>query len=254
MPALTKSISYSEIRKSNQKERGLYRILEEEHDQIINIHEDHQYGSEIEHSLHPQLFSKCPISHSYRKRSLGSPCPAISILINHSYLHPIDSNDPIPFYQLIFALVKCFNLSWIHATFLTFLANSFYGNLWRDSLNPSEERLEKFLNLSNLLHDDNRFTLGDFSRSRKLAETEAQKFRPMTRRGIFAGMGEVGLVMSVFGQNTSFEFGKEPWLRKDWMKIIFIEERLPQGWIRPTRPISILQIHWFIKALKQLMV
>lgn len=265
---------YSDLLKLPKPQKALSKLIEEEH--------GHEFKHDLHHLQSRSLPSKSPISHphSYHQRSLGSPCPAISMLINHSYLDPKDSEDPIPFYKLIYALVTCFNLSWLNAIFLTFLANMIYGNIWSlkisnlsqhdfiehdaslsrfdsnqgDSSNPSEERLEKFLKLSNSCRHDHQFTLRDFARSRKLAQLEAEQSRPMTRKGIFTGMGEVGLILCVFGKNTSFELGQEPYLRKDWMKTIFIEERLPDGWCKPIRPVSTLQVRWFIKALKQLMV
>ncbi|EGG10037.1 uncharacterized protein MELLADRAFT_115520 [Melampsora larici-populina 98AG31] len=301
MPSFfTRSFTNPNLLNLHKKQNSFhkYKLMNEKDEKVINIHEDQLDGpssisgsEENEDQAVNQAKLRCPVMgsrahHPYLKRSLGSPCPGISILINHSYLNPKDSRDPIPFYKLIYALVKCFNLSWLNAIFLTFFSIFLFGKVWNlciddlslhdfiehdaslsrfdenkgDYSNPSEERLEKFLKLSSSSTENQKdekhqkFTLRDFSRSRRLAQYESERTRPMTKRGIFAGMGEVGLILSIFGKHASFELGQEPYIKKEWMKTIYIEERLPDEWCRPLKPVSVLKVHWFIKALKQLMV
>lgn len=68
---------------------------------------------------------------------------------------PTNANDPIPFYQMIYALVSCFNLSWFNAIFLTLAANIACGNGWSVSMAQlgQHDKIEHDASLSRFDHE-----------------------------------------------------------------------------------------------------
>ncbi|KNZ47139.1 uncharacterized protein VP01_664g6 [Puccinia sorghi] len=151
----------------------------------------------------------------YNRKKLGSPCPGISILVNHGYLTPANKHDRIKLGELIGALVKCFNLTWFHAAFLSILAVLLCGrglsvSIWElgthgpiehdgsitrydhasvifqdfcqrstrvgDSLNPDDRLIDEFLNTRD--HSPHPVSLSDYALVR--SELEAFARRPLS--------------------------------------------------------------------------
>ncbi|EFP84260.2 uncharacterized protein PGTG_10638 [Puccinia graminis f. sp. tritici CRL 75-36-700-3] len=163
--------------------------------------------------------------HSYNRKRFGSPCPGISILVNHGYLTPAHKHDRIKVGDLINALVKGFNLSWFHAAFLSILAVLICGkglsvsiaelgahgriehdgSITRydygegDSLNPDEKLIDQFLNTGESPHP---VSLNDYALRR--AELAAFAHRPFSLKTRMTALGEVGLIFSIFGNKKDY--------------------------------------------------
>ncbi|KAG0150407.1 hypothetical protein CROQUDRAFT_104316 [Cronartium quercuum f. sp. fusiforme G11] len=263
----------TEMRSVNQESDAI-TMTEDDETSLLNSEK------EVVVLNHPKLNKKINFTsqHQYRRRKLGCPCPAIAILANHSYITPKNAEDPIPFYQLIYGLVYCFNISFLNAIFLTFTANILCGNGWStsmaklgahnkiehdgsltrydsdkgDSLNPSPERIFNFLQSASKPND--RLTLKDFARQRILVEMETETTRSMTRRGILTTLGEYGLVMSVFGKKTSMIKGDEEMgITAEWFKTIYLDEKLPSDYSPPDQPVTVFKVFRLGKSLHKMM-
>ncbi|OAV91672.1 hypothetical protein PTTG_06514 [Puccinia triticina 1-1 BBBD Race 1] len=201
--------------------------------------------------------------HSYNRKRLGCPCPGISILVNHGYLTPASKHDRIKLGELIKALVKCFNLSWIHAAFLSILAIILCGkglsvsiselgthdriehdgSITRhdhgagDSLNPDEKLIDEFLDTRAIPHP---VSLSDFALRRAELATFAR--RPLSLKARMTALGEVGLIFSIFGN-------RQDSVHSTSLENIYLHEKLPREWNKPKRPISIwdvVKIGWHL--------
>jgi len=193
----------------------------------------------------------------YNRKKLGSPCPGISILLNHGYLTPANKHDRIKLGELIGALVKCFNLSWFHAAFLSILTVLLCGkglsvSIWElgthgpiehdgsitrydhavgDSLNPDDRLIDEFLNMRD--HSPHPVSLSDYALCR--SELEAFARSPLSLKARMTALGEVGLLYSIFGNKKDF-------IDSSSLESIYRHERLPRDWTRPNRPISIWDV------------
>ncbi|MBW0474110.1 hypothetical protein O181_013825 [Austropuccinia psidii MF-1] len=196
-------------------------------------------------------------THPYHRRKLGCPCPALSILINHNYLTPKDEYTQIKLTELINALLECFNLGRAHAFILSITACLICGNglsvsifqlgahgrlehdasITRldkaegDYLNPNKCLIERFLGAS---ADPARITLDDYALRR--AELEAQTPCGLSWIVKFIAYGEVGLTIGVFGHRGP------RWIESKKLRTVFLEERLPDGWIRPENPLGMFEV------------
>lgn len=196
------------------------------------------------------------LPHSYQHKRLGCPCPGVSILVNHGYLRVNSPDDRIHLRELVDALVECFNLTWIHAAFLSTLAIFIcgkglsvsikelgrHGGIEHDgsitrhdfgfgnSLDPDPKLISEFIDAKAGPHQ---ISLSDYAMHRSELETIARK--PFSLKTRITALGEVGLTMAVFGE-------KKKVVHSSALHSMFEEERLPPGWCRPQTRVSTIDI------------
>ncbi|KAI8458116.1 hypothetical protein BY996DRAFT_6411145 [Phakopsora pachyrhizi] len=205
-------------------------------------------------------------SNNYQHRPLGCPCPGISILINHCYLNPIDENDPIKYSEIVDGLIKCFNLTKSHALLLSLSATKICGlkgaltiaqlgshgmiehdaSITRfnhsdgDSLNPSPKLINEFL--SGLLNPT-QATLMDYAI--KLSTLRSSCLETMNSKLKFLSGGEVGLTISIFGDGCNT-------VTSEALRSILLEEKLPENYQRPLKPVTCLDVVKISKRVNKL--
>ncbi|KAG0149651.1 hypothetical protein CROQUDRAFT_88996 [Cronartium quercuum f. sp. fusiforme G11] len=217
--------------------------------------------------------------HPYCRRKLGSPCPAISAMINHSYLKPKDEKDDISICQLARAMVECYNLTWNFAIIFSILGTFALGR-WTgfniielgvhgkvehdasisrfnasegDALNPNSALVEDFLNNVNsstlnekgnqINQSSNLVTLEDFARQKVKLESRLKRFLPSQPKSTinFLGRGESCLALLANSYVDKSIANHPISTRSDWLRVWFTDERLPVelGWRKPNEKIGL---------------
>lgn len=226
-------------------------------------------------------------THEYRQRRMGCPCPAISAMINHSYLYPRDDDDLLPFLTLVKALRHCYNLSFPFAFCFVLLANLRLGTLRSggfslkhlkkhgliehdasisrfdanegDYLNPQSELIAEFLDGINyppgLSDCEKMVTLEDYARKRTELENKITSYLPQQPkyRIHLLGIGEAALALHAFADKDSPVYLKGICARSQWLKIWYNEERFPLelGW-KNKRPGYKITLFSFFRTARKL--
>ncbi|KAA1081138.1 hypothetical protein PGT21_030233 [Puccinia graminis f. sp. tritici] len=229
-------------------------------------------------------------AHPYHRKMLGCPCPAISAMINHSYLKVEDSSQKIPVHKLMIALVECYNLSWTFAIVFAIVGTLRLGKLFGfsiqelgehgkiehdasmtrfdadkgNALDPSPELIDQlFQSLGSGVDSKNKVvTLEDFAKKKLELESRLTKFENQSKDHInLLGRGEVCLALQA---NLCLRSGSESpkagtassdegiAAKTDWMRTWFTEERLPveQGWKKPVAKITLLGTLALMREMK----
>ncbi|PLW22509.1 hypothetical protein PCANC_18606 [Puccinia coronata f. sp. avenae] len=227
--------------------------------------------------------------HSYSRRMMGCPCPAIAAMINHSYLNPRDDEDPISMYKLIKALRTCYHLSFPFAILFVLAANLRLGTIRSggftlkhlkkhgviehdasitrynesegDNLNPQCGLVDEFIDgikfPPGIKEAEKMVTLDDYARKRIELEDKLTSFLPQQPkfRIHLLGIGEASLALQVFADKTSPVYARGLCARADWLRIWYKEERFPLelGWEnhRPGYKITLIGLIRTVRKLLQ---
>ncbi|OAV95346.1 hypothetical protein PTTG_12079 [Puccinia triticina 1-1 BBBD Race 1] len=204
--------------------------------------------------------------HAYSQRTMGCPCPAMSAMINHSYLKPCDDEDSLPFFQVVQALRKCYNFSFPFAFIFVLATNVRLGTIltWRftlkqikkhgviehdasisrynssegDYLNPQGELVDNFIDgihyPPGLESAEKMITLEDFAKKRVELEDRLTSFLFLQPKFWIhlLGIGEAAMTLRAFADKSSPLYARDMCVRADWLRIWLKEERFPLelGW------------------------
>jgi len=246
-----------------------------------------QEKSNTIHNLRENRGSGPDEAHPYKQKLLGCPCPAISVMINHSYLKVENAKQQIPIQKLMVALVECYNLSWTFAIIFAVVGALRLGKIFSfsiqelgrhgkiehdasmtrfdagkgDALNPSPELIEQLFE-SDVGFNGDTVTLQEFAKKKLELESRITKYDAQSKAEInFLGRGEVCLALQAhrIGGSGS-EHLKDVSMTHDgslvahtkWLKTWFSEERLPVelGWKKPASRITLLGTLGLMKRMK----
>ncbi|KAI8454048.1 hypothetical protein BY996DRAFT_4582397 [Phakopsora pachyrhizi] len=185
-------------------------------------------------------------------------------LLSLFYRNPIDTQDPIPWLQMIKALIECYNFSCIFAILFVFAANlrfrtlkgfniqhlakhgliehdasiSRYDLHEGDNLNPQSERIEEFFNSipypKYITKNQKMVNLSDYAKRKIALEKNIISYPPQQSKAHvrFLGIGESVLALQAFEDNDMVLPGRKLKARQEWLGVWYHEERLPVelGW------------------------
>ncbi|PCH41167.1 hypothetical protein WOLCODRAFT_131742 [Wolfiporia cocos MD-104 SS10] len=214
--------------------------------------------------------------HSFQQPSSDasrSPCPALNALANHGHL-PRDGRDlTIP--QLVHALTSVYNLSTPLATMLSVTGVLTCGNRWKLTVNLHDlAKHDVIEHNGSLVHADaasgheyapvaidhnlvdqlmsipsgSSFTLENFAKARISRDLAIPT--PLDATHAEIARGEAVLTLSVMGSAENLDKmaredsrnSEERQLRvsKECIQQWFVEERIPDGWEKPSEPVGLL--------------
>ncbi|PLW24196.1 hypothetical protein PCASD_09691 [Puccinia coronata f. sp. avenae] len=217
-------------------------------------------------------------AHPYQQKMLGCPCPAISAMINHSYLKVEDSKQQIPIHKLMVALVECYNLSWTFAIIFAIVGTLRLGKIFGfsiqelgvhgkiehdasmtrfdadkgNALDPSSKLIDQlFVSLGSETDPKNKadksVTLEDFAKRKLHLESQIIKYDAQSKTEVnFLGRGEVSLALQAHriggSGSTPPQANVQITANADWLRTWLSEERLPVelGWRKPALKITLL--------------
>jgi len=184
-----------------------------------------------------------------------SPCPALNALANHSYLAHDGRNLSVP--QLIHALREVYHISLPMASLLSVVGAIMCGNGWKLDLEglaqhnriehdgslthadaapgakyaPIEVDQGLLQHLLDLSSDGRTLTFEDLVRAR--VSRDASLAKPLDGFHNAISRGEVALTSEMFRN----EQGEIP---KEYIRQWFGEQKLPDGWTRPSQVIGLV--------------
>ncbi|EMD40830.1 heme-thiolate peroxidase [Gelatoporia subvermispora B] len=213
-------------------------------------------------SLPEDSFLRPPPDDSRYSRS---PCPGLNALANHGFIPRY--GQKITILELIHAICVVYNFSWLLAFVLALAGVMTCGNGWSVSLHdlakhnviehdrsmvhddappnarfapvlPSRSLLDQLLGLSPGSH----LTFYDFATARSLRDEQSK--RPMRKLHTRIANSEAVLAFLALAiqQQQSTDDASEPLVPKSYLEDWLWEEKLPNGWTRPTQTIGFKQV------------
>ncbi|KAJ3743189.1 Chloroperoxidase [Lentinula detonsa] len=186
-----------------------------------------------------------------------APCPGLNTLANHGYI-PRSGRD-IPFLTLIRALMEVYNISLPLALMLTAPAFLIYARFqlhWNSSASlkiahraslvhpdyPSEKpdtnMLHGFLSYARLSDERGCFTIHDLASFRVSRESNLPGSNKLDGIHEQVASGESSLTWLLFAKQISSSTSPE--ISLSYLEQWFGEERIPDGWTRPTETIGLI--------------